>query len=108
MFPHDITVYRKENDEWHSYQVFKVLWQDTEAVNIIKSGLKDANSLTLYIPFSCEFEPKKKDVIVFGLINYKINRSSSELLNQDFKARTVTTVDAFNFGGLKHYKVGGK
>lgn len=107
MFPHNITVYRNENGAWKRYYVYGVLWQDTEAVNMIKSGLKETNSLELYIPHSCNFEPKKKDMVFKGIIDYQIQTKPSELYSQG-DVRTVTTVDKFDFGSLKHYEVGGR
>lgn len=107
MFPHNITVYRNENGTWQRYYIYGVLWQDTEAVNIIKSGLKDANSLRLFIPYSCNFEPMKKDIVLKGIIDYQVQTKPSELFSKG-GARTVTTVDKFDFGGLKHYEVGGR
>ncbi len=107
MFPHNITVYRNENGIWQRYYVYGVLWQDTEAVNTIKSGLKDANSLRLFIPYSSNFEPLKKDLVLRGIIDYQIQTKPSELYPLG-DVRTITTVDRFDFGGLKHYEVGGK
>ena len=107
MFPHSITVYRQEAGKWSKYHVYGVLWQDTEGMNIIKSGLKDANSLRLYIPFSCGFEPKKKDIVLKGIVNYEVKQKPSELY-QVGDVRTITTVDKFDFGSLKHYEVGGR
>lgn len=107
MFPHNITVYRLENGKWCRYHVYGVLWQDTEGVNIIKSGLKDANSLRLYIPFTSGFEPNKKDMVLRGIIDYEIKQKPSELY-QLGDVRTITTVDKFDFGSLKHYEAGGR
>lgn len=107
MFPHTITVYRNENGTWKRYYVYGVLWQDSEALNTIKSGLKDANSLRLFIPHSCNFEPMKKDLVLKGMIVYQIKTKPSELYSLG-DVRTITTVDRFDFGGLKHYEAGGK
>ena len=107
MFPHNITVYRLENGIWVRYTVYGVLWVDTEGTNIIKSGLKDANSLRLFIPFTCGFEHKKKDMVLKGIVDYRIQQKPSELY-QVGDVRTITTVDKFDFGSLKHYEAGGK
>ena len=107
MFPHNITIYRSENGTWKRFYVYGVLWQDTETANINKSGLKDANSLTLYIPFTCGFEPKKKDMVLFGIVDYEVKSKISELYSIG-DVRTITTVDKYDFGCLKHYKAGGR
>ena len=107
MFPHDCTVYRKENDVWKRYYVEGVLWQDIKGTNISKNGLKDVNSLELYIPFSSDFRPSNGDMVLKGLINYEVKVKPSELyLLGD--VRIINSVDIFDFGKLMHYKAGGK
>lgn len=107
MFPHNCTVYREEEGVWKKYYVYGVLWQDVEGINISKSGLKDSNTLELYIPFSKDFKPLKKDIVLNGIFDYEIKNKPSELYSLGF-VRVVTTVDVFDFGELKHYKVGGR
>lgn len=107
MFPHSCTFYRKVNDMWERYHVEGVLWQDTAGVNMIKSGLKDTNTLELYIPFSTGFKPLIGDFVIKGTIDYEIERKPSELFEL-YDVRTITTVDVFDFGELKHYEAGGK
>lgn len=107
MFPHSCTLYRKVNDIWERYHVKGVLWQDTAGINMAKSGLKDLNNLELYIPFSSDFKPLKEDIVIKGTVDYDIIRKPSELFER-YDVRTVTTIDEYDFGSLKHYKVGGK
>lgn len=106
-FPHEITVFRQAGEAWERHYIDGVLWQDCEDIAMQKSGLRDGNTLALYIPFSVGFDPLQKDIVLFGTIDYEIVRKPSELFAQG-KARTVTMVDAYDFGRLKHYKVGGK
>lgn len=106
MFQHNCTFYREENDGWKRYPVYGVLWQDTKAVNMLQSGLRDANSLELYIPFSAGFEPREKDIVLKGIVDYEVKAKPSELFTLG-DARTIKTVDIFDYGALKHYEAGG-
>lgn len=107
MFIHDCTFYRQEGETWKRYPIKGVLWQDTKAYNLIKSGYRDSDSLKLFIPISAGFKPRKEDLVVKGIIDYEINRKPSEL-QQVYDVRTITTVDIFDYGGLQHYEAGGK
>lgn len=107
MFPHNCTVYREEEGNWKRYFVYGVLWQDVEGINTSKSGLKDNNTLELYIPFSSNFKPLKKDIVLKGIFDYEIKNKPSELYSVG-SAKIVTTIDVFDFGNLRHYKVGGR
>lgn len=108
MFIHDCTVYREENGEWNRYVLNGVFWRDVAAVNLNKSGWKDANTLELLIPHALQFKPQKKDMVMFGVVNYEIKAKPSELYSVG-DVRTITMVDHYNFGGeMAHYKAGGR
>ena len=107
MFVHDCTVYREENGVWRRYVLHGVLWQDVAAVKLEKSGWKDANTVEVYIPHSLGFRVKKKDMLLKGVMDYEIQKKPSELYAIG-DVRTVTTVDSYDFGGLKHDKAGGR
>lgn len=107
MFPHDCTVYREVAGVWSRYPVYGVLWQDIEGISSTKSGLRDTNSLDLTVPFKAGFQPCKKDLVCKGIVDYEIQRKPSELF-QWAEVRTILTVDTFDFGGMPHYRVGGK
>ncbi|WP_352400141.1 DUF6751 family protein [Anaerotignum sp.] len=107
MFPHNCTFYREVDGVWERFYIYGVLWQDVEGVNMMKSGMKDVNSLDLTIPFSACFKPQKKDLALKGIVDYQIQKKPSELFERG-EVRTVTTVDTYDFGSLAHYRVGGK
>lgn len=117
MFPHTITVFRygydkttRLNNALISRQVFEgALWEGTKAANVIKSGLKDADSVTVYVPLSvcgdAENPIQAGDYVVKGSVTY--DGSAAELTKSFPAAVKVTSVDTFDFGGLQHYKISG-
>ena len=107
MFIHNCTFYHLEGETWKRHPVEGVLWQNVQGENVVKSGINDANTLELYIPFFAEYTPHRGDLVVKGIIDYEIKKKPSELM-EAFDVRIVRTVDTCDFGSLKHYEVGGK
>lgn len=108
MFIHNCTIYRQNKDEWQRTVLRGVLWVDVEGINILKSGLKDTNSVEIYIPKTLGFEIQKKDIVIKGICDYEIKSKPSELYDKG-KVRTITTVDDYDFGkGMAIYKAGGR
>ena len=64
MFIHNCTIYRQNEDKWQRTVLRGVLWVDVEGINILKSGLKDTNSVEIYIPKTLGFEIQKKDIVI--------------------------------------------
>ena len=107
MFVHDCTVWREETGGWKRYVLRGVLWQDVSAVKQKNSGWKDANTVEVFIPHALGFKIRKKDLLLKGVVDYEIQKKPSELYALG-EVRTVTTVDSYDFGGLKHDKAGGR
>lgn len=107
MFVHDCTVWREETGGWKRYVLLGVLWQDVSAVKQEKSGWKDANTVEVFIPHALGFKIRKKDLLLKGVVDYEIQKKPSELYALG-EVRTVTMVDSYDFGGLKHDKAGGR
>ncbi len=125
----NITIYNKyldqatRLDKWKKTQVRNVHWEETQGANIIKSGMTNADSVKVYIPYlSLEehlyVDPKQYngngitfnpgDYIVKGLIEDEIT-SSSELEKQYNTAVKIKTVDNRNdslIEDLWHFEVG--
>lgn len=107
MFPHSVTIYREITDGYERYFLDGVLWEDRQGEAVEKSGLADANSLTLYIPLSVGFRPQKGDFALKGKVEYEVKAKASELYALG-DVRVIRSVDVFDYGGLQHYKAGGK
>lgn len=140
MFPHTVTVYNtKENPvtfevENHITVLRGVFYDACKAVNVIESGLVNADSVNLIIPFSVdatdgatgevqtylpphEYETAmdkdqhwtiKTDDCFFvkgEIVRYGL---SFQDINGAFDyVHNVTSVDEKDFGSLKHWEVGG-
>lgn len=107
MFPHTVTVYRAAAAGYDRQVLVGVLWQDTSGEAVKKSGTIDTNSLELYVPVSVGFEPRKGDLVLKGSFDYEVQEKVSELYALG-DVRILRSVDVFDFGGLQHYKAGGR
>lgn len=140
MFPHTVTVYNTSENpvtfELENYiTVLRgVFYDSAKAVNVRESGLANADSVNLIIPFSVEavdgltgepqtyLPPKKYDTAVDKIKHWTIKTSDcffvkGEIVRPNLSFRdinaafdyvhNVTTVDEKDFGNLKHWAVGG-
>lgn len=154
MFPHTVTLYNTEQvrnpeDITRPFMVNHitilkgVLLDATKGVNVIESGLVDANSVELYIPYDViavdgafandiETSPRKKYVgpieywsaedkaglwtlqannnnfFIKGLAVEDENASRTLIEMKYDDVYTISSVDDLDYGGLKHFEVGGK
>lgn len=141
MFPHTVTVYNTGDEDPVTFErvdhitvLRHVFYDASKAVNVRESGLTNADSVNLIIPWTVEavcgttmepatyLPPKeyetamdkdkhwtiktndcffvKGEVIRPGLTFQQINASFDYVHN-------VTSVDEKDFGGLRHWEVGG-
>lgn len=140
MFPHIVTVYNtSENSatfevENHITVLRGVFYDSSKAVNVRESGLANADSVNLIIPFGAEavdgvtgekqayLPPKEYETAVDKskywtiktddcfFVKGKVVRPglSFQKINEYFDyVHKVTTVDMKDFGNLKHWEVGG-
>lgn len=115
----NITVYNKifdkstRTDKWFRVQVKDVHWEGSKGVNTEKTGLENADSVKVFIPFSSLSELKElhiqpEDYIVKGLIEDEIS-STSELEKKYKTAVKVKYADVRDdalIDELKHIEVG--
>lgn len=128
----DLTVYNRyivDGDEvWQLFHVLNVMWEDTKAVNILKSGLMSADSVIVFIPrlgrMSYVF-PKEwvaltdksgfwtlqpGDTLVKGLVTDVIGPTFtiSDLNRKYGDVVNITTIDRLDMGSpaLWHWRVG--
>lgn len=131
LFVHDCTVFNaifnKETrmDEYVSTQLHGVLWEDTKAVNVIKSGLSDADNAKVYIPHSVKTDkiyksPKEfktapngaytlkvGDIVVKGIVEH--NGPINKLFEGFDDVITITSVDTYDYSRDMQYRfVSGK
>lgn len=141
MFPHTITVYNTSEDPVtlenvnHITVLSGVLYDSEKAVNVRESGLSNADSVNLIIPFSAEavdgvtgeqqtyLSPKEYEVAVDKSEHWTIQTGNTcffvkgevvrpsesfQTINAAFdNVHRVTSVDEKDFGNLKHFAVGG-
>jgi hypothetical protein len=111
----DITIYHKAivsgAESWTSQQVKAVEWENRKAANVIASGLMEADSATVYIPFQRgEINANIGDYLVKGLVTDTI---SSAFTITALKAKypdvvCIRSVDPKDFGSLimRHWQIG--
>lgn len=141
MFPHVVTVYNTDQhpvtfEPMSGITILNgVLFDASKAANVSKSGLQNADSVNLYIPFDVEaidgvslfpktyLTPKEyrkaDDKSQFWTLDTKncfFAKGSVVEPERDFMyinanyddVHEVTSVDTKDFGNLKHWQVGGK
>ena len=132
MFVHECTVfnvvYNKEKrlEELSTAHIYGIHWEDNKSVNVVKSGMSDADKVEIYIPMSAKTDKKYKqpkkfeknsdgcftlrpgDIIVKGIVEYK--GAVAKLSNEFDNSIVITSVDTFDYGkqNMKHWKVSGK
>ncbi len=113
----DLTLYSKSVDPatrsevWMRKLVIGVFWEERKAANVIKSGLLEADSVSVYIPMARgPLAIKAGDVLVKGLVADEI---SAAFTITQLKAKyphvvTVRSVDEMSSGSmaLRHWEVG--
>ena len=140
MFPHTVTIYNTwENPvtldtENHVTILRGVFYDSSKAVNVRESGLTNADSVNLIIPFSVEavdgvtgkkqtyLPPKEYETAMDKSEHWTIRAKdcffvkgevvrpglSFQEINASFDyVHNVTTVDEKDFGGLPHFEIGG-
>lgn len=139
MFPHTVTVYNTGESasyetENHVTVLRGVFYDADKAVNVRESGLTNADSVNLIIPFSVEavdgvtgetqtyLPPKEYKTAMDKSAHWTIKTDkcffvkgevvrpelSFQAINSAFdNVHNVTSVDEKDFGGLPHFEIGG-
>ncbi|WP_085832862.1 DUF6751 family protein [Clostridium merdae] len=130
MFPHTITLYNYTKAGYNRTVLRGVLWEDTKAKNVNKSGSAAVDSVRVFIPFDVDsgdavyklpadyqiapagswtMQTKPKDFIVKGECSFApVPGGSISELTQNYDALSITSVTTCDFGSLQHWEVGGK
>jgi hypothetical protein len=112
----DITAYLKDvnpvtrDEVYVRVQVRCVTWEERKAANVIKSGLMEADRVTVYIPLDRAINLKAGDVLVRGLVTDEISAgfTPTALLKKYPDHATVRSVDKMDRGSLalRHWEIG--
>lgn len=128
------TVYKYNGLGYERYVIESCHWQENKASNVIKSGMQNADGLTVYIPLNCiilapckiapsiyllpgaETTPSQatKDIIVKGECNFTFDNTSQQSVSESIKMLksqcdvfTVMSIDRKLYGSenLQHVKI---
>lgn len=130
MFPHTITIYNYTKSGYNRTVLRGVLWEDTKAKNVNKTGSSAVDSVRVIIPFDVDtgdavyklpaeyqaapagawsLQAKQKDFMVKGECPFMpASGTSIAELTQNYDALSITSVTTCDFGSLQHWEVGGK
>jgi len=109
-----ITWYKKSivnrEESYTRYTIRDCFWEERKAANVIASGIQEADSLRLFIPYtSGEYAIKPGDILVKNIVSDAIN---SEFTITDLKKKydsvlIVRSVDDKNFGSysMRHLEI---
>lgn len=110
-----VTRYKKSVEShaevWTRIVIPKAFWDAKKAANVIRSGLLEADSVALFIPFSQADEaPAIGDVMVKGVVDLEVEGNITiKTIMENYDAFVVKSVDPKDFGSeaLHHWQVGG-
>lgn len=108
----DLTWYKRSIEAgdavWTRTVVRDVFWEERKAANVMDSGIVDADSVSVYVPFSSgklDFHPE--DILVRGIVADEIVAGTFNISDLEKKYPSVVTirsVDVKDFGSypLRH------
>lgn len=129
------TVYKSNGNGYYRYFIPRCHWQENKARNVLKSGMQNADSVTIYIPADCmviapsnnyypadeffvnaETVPDKaaQDIIVKGECNFAFDNTSQQSVSESLREfaknnsyHTVMSIDRKLYGSknLQHIKI---
>ena len=115
--PHSLPVYHKKisagAESWTRHHVKRAMWENRKAINVIKSGMIDADSVSVYIPLAAlppllSIQPG--DVLVKGLVVDELSNSFTltALKKKYPQVVVVRSVDTYDQGSghLHHLQIG--
>lgn len=110
-----ITLYLYSNGEYIRKNITKAFWDERKASNVLKSGITNADSLKVFIPYTGDINfSTSKDLIVKGEVNYQIDTTtektiaeSKQYLIQNYETYTITSCDKKLYGSpnMQHYEL---
>lgn len=110
-----ITLYLYSNGEYIRKNITKAFWDERKASNVLKSGITNADSLKVFIPYTGDINfSTSKDLILKGEVNYQIDTTtektiaeSKQYLIQNYETYTITSCDKKLYGSpnMQHYEL---
>lgn len=127
---HTVTLYNYTKAGYNRTVLHGVLWEDTKAKNVNKTGSTAVDSVRVFIPLDVDsggmayklptdyqaaptgawtMRTKVKDFMVKGECPFvPVPGGSITELTSNYDALTITSVTTCDFGSLQHWEVGGK
>lgn len=124
----DITIYNQVTKRGQiSYvknYIYNVFWEDSEGINSLGTGLSNADSSKIFIPFSSvpnykmplDFKQdlensitfQKGDIIVKGLSDIPASTTLQDLKKNENNVKLITKIDTNDYGSkdMQHFKIG--
>lgn len=110
-----ITLYLYSNGDYIRKNIDKVFWDERKASNVVKSGMSNADSVKVFIPYKedIEFTPSR-DLIVKGNTLYDIDKTSEKaiagskkFLQDTYEVFTISSCDKKMYGSanMQHYEL---
>lgn len=113
----DITLYHYSDGKFIRQYIEGVFWFDSKQSNVLKSGLVNADRVSIHVPATSveELEIKtSKDLVIKGNISVEIDSSTPQkesaslrFLNETYDVFTVTAFDPKLYGSrnMQHYEL---
>jgi hypothetical protein len=115
----DITLYQMNKNGTYTRKVIeKVFWDEVKQSNVLKSGMANSDSVTIFIPKSSVTDTLSittgKDLVINGKVELEIDNASPQTISGSLRTLTTTyethTINAFDkklFGSeeMKHYQL---
>lgn len=113
----DITLYHYADGKYTRQVIKSVYWFAVKQSNVIKSGLVNADSVSIHIPVTSVDNLEittSKDLVINGIVEIDIDNTSQQTQSASFKALndaydvyTVTAMDPKLYGSrrLQHYEL---
>ncbi len=110
-----ITLYLYSNGAYVRKNIANAFWDECKASNVLKSGMSNADSLKVFIPYAEEihFTPAR-DLIVKGSVSYNIDTTSErtiaeskKYIQENYEAFTISSCDKKLYGSqsMWHYEL---
>lgn len=98
------------SESWTRTAIAACFWENRKAANVIKSGMLEADSVSVYIPLATAPSIKVGDVLVKGAVTDTISPTftMSALKAKYANVVVVKSVDLKDFGSpaLQHVQIG--
>lgn len=110
-----ITLYLYSNGEYIRKNISKAFWDERKASNVLKSGIANADSLKVFIPYVEDINfTLSRDLIVKGNVTYDIDKTSEKAITESkkhlidtYEVFTISSCDKKLYGSpnMQHYEL---